>query len=213
MKRCSPAIAAVAMVVMLAACGNGADGADDDVASLGSTTTVAGDSVPAAEEEVDPEEAMLQYAQCMRDHGIDMPDPQMSSDGKGVIAITSEADVDEGGGGPAFSPDDEEFQAAQEECEPIMDDAIGSIEIDPEQQAEMREQLLDYAQCMRDQGVDFPDPTFSDDGRVTMGVGPDENGEPPSESEQDAMEEANEACATEGGPMAMPAGPIDAEEG
>ena len=26
---------------------------------------------------------MLDYAQCMRDHGIDMPDPQFSADGTG----------------------------------------------------------------------------------------------------------------------------------
>ena len=30
--------------------------------------------------------------------------------------------------------------------------------VDPEQQAEQNEQLLAYAECMRREGIDFPDP-------------------------------------------------------
>ena len=45
-----------------------------------------------------------------------------------------------------------------------------------------------------------------------MGVGPGSDGEAPSDGEQDAMEEANEACATEGGPVAVPAMPAGGED-
>ncbi len=53
-------------------------------------------------EELSPEDAMLEYAQCMREHGIDMPDPEFR-----------------GGGGSFPLPDNadsEEFEAAQEAC-------------------------------------------------------------------------------------------------
>ena len=52
---------------------------------------------------------------------------------------------------------------------------MGDIELDPEQQAEMREQLLEFAECMRDHGIDMADPVFGEDGRVEIRAnGPDE---------------------------------------
>jgi hypothetical protein len=55
---------------------------------------------------------MLAFAQCMRDHGIDYPDPVFSEDG-GVTLIGP----DEGAAG--FDPNDPAFQAAQEACQEI----------------------------------------------------------------------------------------------
>ena len=52
-----------------------------------------------------------------------------------------------------------------------MEDAVGEIEIDPEQQAEMQEEMLEFAECMREHGIDMPDPVFGDDGRVEVGIG------------------------------------------
>ena len=80
-----------------------------------------------------------------------------------------------------------------------MEEAVGEIERDPEREAEMREQMLEYAQCMRDHGIDMPDPTFSDDGRVQIGVGGDG-----SEIDGDEIDAANEACAEDGMFMAPP---------
>jgi hypothetical protein len=74
----------------------------------------------------------------------------------------------------------------------------------------MREQMLEYAQCMRDHGVDFPDPEFGDNGRVTMGMG--KKGEAPTDAEREAMDAANEACAKDGGPIAIGAAPAGAED-
>jgi hypothetical protein len=212
MKKIRIALAAAAMAGMLAACGSSGDGSDGDdgVASLGSTTTSPNTDEQTTETSVDPEEAMLAYTECMRDEGIDMPDPVMSEgDGGGGMVIMGDASGEEGQA-PAFDMDSEEFQAAEEKCSPIMEEAIGSIEIDPEQQAEMREQMLEYAQCMRDQGIDFPDPEFSDNGRVTMGMG--DEGEPPTDAEREAMDAANEACAKDGGPIAMGAAPAGGQD-
>jgi hypothetical protein len=211
MKKIRIAFAAMAMAGMLAACGSSADnGSDDGVASLGSTTTSPDGDEQTTETSLDPQEAMLAYTECMRDEGIDMPDPQFSEDGSGGGMVISREASGEEGQGPAFDMDSEEFQAAEEKCSPIMEAAIGSIEVDPEQQAEMREQMLEYAQCMRDQGIDFPDPEFGDNGRVTMGMGP--GGEAPTDAEMEAMDAANELCAKDGGPIAMGAAPAAAED-
>src|SRR5688500_4001454 len=95
MKKIRITLAAVAMAGVLAACGssadNGSDG-DDGVASLGSTTTSPDGEEQTTETSVDPQEAMLAYTECMRDEGIDMPDPVMSEDGSGGgMVITREA--------------------------------------------------------------------------------------------------------------------------
>jgi len=51
------------------------------------------------------EDAVLEYAQCMRSHGIDMPDPDFSPDG-GIIDLGT-------GDGQAF-------EAADAECRPLL---------------------------------------------------------------------------------------------
>ena len=91
--------------------------------------------------------------------------------------------------------DPEEMEAAQEACQPLMDDAIGNFEPpDPEELERMQEQMLEFAKCMREHGVDFPDPVFSGDGasvQISGGaaIGPD--------GDADGMTEAQEACQAE----------------
>ncbi len=55
--------------------------------------------------------------------------------------------------------------------------------------------MLDFAKCMRDHGVDFPDPTFNSDGgglQVQMGG-------PGMDPESPAFKSANDACSSEVG--------------
>jgi hypothetical protein len=162
------AMASVSMVALsfalLGACGGG--GGDDDtdssdVASVDDEGS-SSDSTPddtATDGSVSPEdreEAMLEFAQCMRDHGVDMEDPQFDGEGRGGIDLQ-------------VTPENEdEVDAAQEACQSILEDTMGELEMDPEQEAEMREQMLEYAQCMRDHGVDMPDPQFEDGGFVVQ---------------------------------------------
>jgi hypothetical protein len=207
-------VSCVTALGLLAACGDSGDDDSADVASLGTTApdggadtndSGGGDGAAAADDEgeTDPQQAMLDYSECMRDHGIDMPDPQFEEGGGGFIVNGGPGSEDEGG--PSFDPESEEFQAADEECSPILDDAVSQIEIDPEQEAEMREQMLAFAECMREHGIDMPDPTFDDNGRVTARVGSEDGSVP---MDQDAMQEAAQACQEEvGGPMVFGGGP------
>ena len=52
-----------------------------------------------------------------------------------------------------------------------MEDAFGEMEIDPEREAEMREELLEFTECMREHGIDMPDPVFGESGRVEIRAG------------------------------------------
>jgi hypothetical protein len=190
----------------LAACGGGDDDASPEVASLddpaATTDTTNDDSGGSEPTPEDREEALLDFAQCMRDHGVDMPDPQISQDGSGGILI------DQREGGSGMDPESEEFQAAQTECEPILQDGMGAIELDPEQQAEMQERLLEFAECMRDHGIDMPDPEFGEDGRVEIRANA-----PDDPRHDDDFEAAQEECNEDKGPIGPGAAPAGDDAG
>ncbi|GAA1094443.1 hypothetical protein [Nocardiopsis metallicus] len=83
------------------------------------------------------EEAMLDFAACMRDNGVDMPDPE--PDG-GMIAL------------PAMGEDDE-FEAAMEACEGLL-----PVDENAPSDEERFETDLRMAQCLRENGIDVEDP-------------------------------------------------------
>lgn len=105
--------------------------------------------VPSASSSVlAPEDAMLAWAQCMREHGVDVPDP---TDGHYRL-------------GDPGSVTPEQGEAADDACEPWQRMAESGAATTP-LTAEQKQSFLDHAQCMRDRGWDMPDPTF-DGGRV-----------------------------------------------
>jgi hypothetical protein len=189
----SRALAAGTAALALGLLGACASGDDDDpqVASLDAGTddtatddTATDDTTTDDTASTDPQEAMLEFTECMRDHGIDMADPQFDGEGRGGITLE------------ATPENEEELAAAQEACQPLLENARSEMELDPEQEAEMREQLLEFAECMRDHGIDMPDPQFSDDGGFVVQAGPEGGG--PREDPDFAA--AAEECQTEGGP-------------
>lgn len=129
------------------------------------------------------QEAMLAYAQCMRENGIDMPDPEP---GQGGFRMR----VPEG-----TSPD--KVDAAEEQCREHLD-AIEPPDLTEEQQKEFQEAALAHARCMREHGIDVPDPTFGEDGRaqirIRRGSGKGAGGPDPESPE---FEAAQEACRDE----------------
>jgi hypothetical protein len=167
-----PLAAAVMVSVLLTACGGGGDDSTSDdvdveVASLGTGPDApSGSDVTDSSAPTDPEEAQLAFAECMREHGIDVPDPGAG----GGIRVVGDA------------AEQEEMEAAMEACEPLLENAREAIARDPEQEAELREQMLEFTDCMREQGIDMPDPVFSDDGGFTVqagaGEGSGSNGDP-----------------------------------
>lgn len=150
----------------LTGCGSD-EGGGADVASAG------GNSSAAAEgggEELSRDEMNVKFAQCMRENGVDMPDPEP---GKGVQLKV----------GPETPQ--ETVQAALEACREYSPQENGAGEADPERDAAFRE----YAQCMRDNGVEaFPDPEPGSPGmRITPEVGEDPDFEAAQQACQDKL--------------------------
>jgi hypothetical protein len=156
------------------------------VATLSDADPSPGASTAAATNPADPEEAFLAFAACMRENGIDMPDPQFDAGGQGggfrIVRPGS-------GDGQPIDFQSEEFQAAQETCDDLLEGLVGTQ--DPEAIAERQEAMLAFAQCMRENGVDMPDPDVG--GGPGFGVrigGPDSDSDidPGSPEFQAAME-------------------------
>ncbi len=168
---------------LAAACSapTGGDAVDDDVASLDSGAASEAPDEDSSAAPTDPQEAMLAFAECMRDHGIDMPDPQVAGEGEGGFAIVGESP------GPGEGPADrEDFEAAEEACRPIMENVIEALpEPDPEQMAAMREYELAVTECVREHGLDIPDPEFQGGG-VTMEI--------PEGIDMEELQAAQEEC-------------------
>lgn len=195
------ALLALLVAGTLAACGGGGGGADDQVATLGDDEASSADEESSSGDadgdgevsDAEREDAMLEFTECMREHGVDMPDPGASG-GAGEVII----------GGPAgeargSKADGQEFEEAHTACEPILEDAFGDRpQMSPEEQAEMQDNMLAFTECMREHGIDMPDPEFSEDGggfsiKVDDAGG---GGGGPDPSDPD-FEDAQEACQDE----------------
>jgi hypothetical protein len=159
---------------------SGSDGADGR--ATGGGMVVMGRAANSDDPEV--QDAQVRYSRCMREHGIDMPDP--GADEQMRIEID----------------DPDAWEEAEEECRPILEEIVGTFEPpSEEEQARMREQALEFAKCMREQGIDMPDPQFSEDGGMTINAGTDE-GEPGALGpDDDEFQAAAEECSAGDGGM------------
>jgi hypothetical protein len=173
------------------------------VATLGGGSDSSSSSSSASQQSF--EDALVAYTKCMREHGVDMPDPQFSSndDGKGGFAVMGgPANASDGGG--LTDPNGAAFKAADEACKPILDAATKDMpKPSPEELAKQRDQALAFAKCMRDHGVDMPDPTFDDNGAISIAI-PSAGGGGPDPQKvtgpDQAFQDAAKACQQDGGP-------------
>ncbi|MCU1429801.1 MAG: hypothetical protein JWL83_3801 [Actinomycetia bacterium] len=185
--------------VLAGACSSGGGG-DSHIATLSGsngTTTVpsrASGNRTAAKQAM--QDAMLAFARCMRQHGVHMADPTFTSDGKGAgLALNG-------------SPGSEAtMNAAQRACQPIMDKAEQNMpKPSAAEQAQERDRMLAFTKCMREHGVNMPDPTFDANGGAKIqvhrsapsGSGPSSNssgGGPPKDPK---FQTASKACEREG---------------
>lgn len=155
------------------------------------------DAVEEVLEIADRDEAILAYAQCLRDNGIDVDDPQAGAGGARAVL----------GGGPGADDSgvdrsSEEFVAANDSCGHFLEAA--RPEIDPEAEQERLEQQLALAQCIRDHGFEtYPDPAIGSDGRLerVRGQGMSDIGIDPRSAEfQEALGDCRDEMGIEGGP-------------
>jgi hypothetical protein len=129
-------LAAVALATALAACGS-----SSSASTSGATSGT-------------QFQARLSLAKCFRAHGINVPDP---SSGGGAA-----------GGGGIFRElrnyPQAQVTAARQACSQYFAKAFPQLNLTPAQRAQVQQQLVKFAECMRSHGVDIPDPTFNGSG-------------------------------------------------
>ncbi|NNK92467.1 MAG: hypothetical protein HKO87_08535 [Acidimicrobiia bacterium] len=171
----------VTVLLSMALIGCTGTDATEPVASLQTTET---SQAPAEEQtsEVQAEEAMLDFSQCLREHGVEVGDPTMNADGSlelPPVEFEGAADADP----EAMIA---EMDAAFAECEEHLAGVTFGAP-DPGAGVAFEDALVEYAGCMREQGIDMPDPDFSGDGGFIT-VGPDSPGA------EDEFEAAHSEC-------------------
>ena len=135
---------------------SGSEAADEgaesqDTADKGSSGSEdVADDGSAGSEDLTDEERLLEFAQCMRDNGVDFPDPVVEADGTVTFGFRP------GGGG------DPNLLAARDACSGLLEGLAfgpgqGGFDL-----VELQDTLLEFAQCMRDNGVDMGDPDLRD---------------------------------------------------
>ncbi len=133
----------------LAACGS----------SSSTSTAVAGAGGTAVSS--NRQQARVNLAKCLRGQGLNVPDPGAGGTPGGG-----------GGGGGLFrslqSVPPAKLQAARQACSAEFKAAFPQLNLSPAQRAQLQQQLVKFAQCMRSHGVNIPDPQI---GGGTGGAG------------------------------------------
>jgi hypothetical protein len=128
-------------IFLLSSCTIGGEETTQGVVTIDDSTVTT-----VLDEEITFEEGVLNFAKCMREEGINFPDPSFDIEGN-----------------PEFDnleiENEDEFETAFENCEEILRNALPEqFDLDPEVEAALVDASLEFSQCMREQGIDFPDP-------------------------------------------------------
>jgi hypothetical protein len=132
------------------------------------------------------EDALLAVAQCMRENGVDVPDPKPGERG---LAFTR----------PPRGTDPVKVEEARKACDSELEN---TAEETGEEEFDWQDTLVEYATCMRTEGIDMPDPDLTEE------TGPSEFMRGNARKGDPAFDRADDACRTKvfGGPEHGPAG-------
>jgi len=117
------------------------------------------------------EAALLSFAKCMRQHGVNLPDPTVDANGNVVIQRPRDNSGGSGTGSTPSSTDRSKFQTARTACQKYLAGVFqGFSQAD---RTKIQDTLVKYAQCMRAHGYNMPDPNFNNfDTPPSPGSGP-----------------------------------------
>ncbi|MFF9016273.1 hypothetical protein ACF09C_25300 [Streptomyces sp. NPDC014870] len=153
------AVASLAALCLLttAACTGGGDGAK------------AGGGAESVSDEGKKADQALEHRKCLREQGLDVPEPKPGEEGVGLTI---------GGDGMSKEKMEKAFKACQ---------GKGGAGMGKELTQADKDKMIKYAQCMRKNGFDMPDPTFGEGGMTAA--------RPIPQGEQaKKFEKANKAC-------------------
>ncbi|MGL5930826.1 MAG: hypothetical protein ACRCY8_17990 [Dermatophilaceae bacterium] len=153
----------VLLAGVLTACG-GEESSSGGVAAIEEGSGGGSSSSASPTASGDAEQQLLDYVECLRGEGLDVPDPTVDAEGNLTLRPQGGA-----GAGAGQRLDREQFQKAQETCGQPPEGALG---IDEQDRSELQDAALEFAKCMRGEGIDVPDPDFSQGGPGAGGQGP-----------------------------------------
>lgn len=150
----------ISFALVVAACGGG-DSADGGVASLDDSATGANTDNVEEVQIADTEAQLLAFSACMRDQGLDFADPTVDSDGN--VQLTRPR---QGNGGQGAN---EGLPEGFESCGDLLEGLdLGFRNRDNTGQ---QDAFLEFAECMRSEGIQIQDPDFSAGGGPGGGRG------------------------------------------
>jgi hypothetical protein len=167
----------LAGALLLGACGGHSSG--PGVATVNGTGA-ANHASASPTPSMDREAQLLAYTQCMRQHGVNMADPDTSNGGLSISVP----------GGA--KPGDPRFDEAQNACKQYLPNGGAPPSLSPQQVEQMRQ----YAQCMRDHGVQMDDPD-PNSGAIRIGGGAGAGASPGDKAQvlnDPAFQAAQQAC-------------------
>jgi hypothetical protein len=125
----------------------------------------------------------LKFSQCMREHGVtNFPNPEVKGNS---VKLTLKA------GGPGGSVNPQTLEAAQNACKHFQ--AADEPHLTPQERIAREEQVLKFARCMREHGVDLHASAGGGSGVKILLAGHPGSGGPNPESP--AFQAAQKACA------------------
>jgi len=117
-----------------------------------------GTPLPESTSEQTDEEIATSFAECLRAEGINVPDPELNADGTVNMAALRQNLASN----PNFDFQNSRFRETMEKCVPLLQNASFAGQPSREDEIELQDNLLEFAECLRGIGVDVGDPDFSE---------------------------------------------------
>jgi hypothetical protein len=177
------------MALLAAACGG-----------TGNASTGASTGASAAEREA----ALLNFSKCMRQHGVNIPDPTVDANGNVQLRPPQGSSAGATNGSTQSASQRQKFQTAQNACRKYLQGVFqGFSQAD---RTKLQDAAVKYAQCMRAHGYNLPDPNFNS--QPSPGSGGAVRGGPFSNVNRNdpAFKKANQACQSIFTNAGLPAG-------
>lgn len=154
------ALAVGALTAVLTLGGCGADEPPPEVATLATETPPA----PSATSSSGTVDAEIAWARCLREHGVEFPD---AGPDEGFTFFLEDG-----------SAEARRWAEAEAACASELARVVDAREpLDATELARRQEQAVAFARCLRDHGVDWPDPVVDADGGMSVPDVPDVSGE------------------------------------
>lgn len=135
-----------------------AEAKDNNSVEENTSETVTANADTQGEAKKTDEEIATDFTECMREEGFELPDPELNADGSvNVEAIRDNLIAD-----PNFDFQSRKTQQSIEKCVPLLEGATFVQQLTGEELVEFQDNLLQFAECLRENGLDVPDPDFND---------------------------------------------------